>query len=151
MPSDPQADAYAGFHFELRLNGLGDDGEDVSASFSEVSGLDVELAPIEYRDGSEDITIRKLPGIKKFSNITLKRGVSRDASFWRWIVDAASGELHRSEGSIALLDERGREVMRWTFKQAWPCKRTGPGLNSKNDSFIIESLEIAHEGLAVES
>jgi phage tail-like protein len=143
-------DPYAGYNFEITLTGVSVDGTAVKASFTEVSGLDAEIAPIEYRNGSEDITVRKMPGLKKYTNIVLKRGVIGDVTFWNWILQGMNGAINRVSGSINLLDEQKNLVMQWKFTRAWPCKYTGPGLNAKNNEIAIESLEICHEGLSID-
>jgi len=143
-------DPYAGYNFEILINGISDDGAAVKGSFSEASGLEVEVTPIEYRNGSEDITVRKIPGLKKYTNITLKRGVIGDLALWNWILDAMNGQVFRTEGAILLLDESRTEVMRWTFKRGWPCKYTGPSFNAKNNEIAMETLEICHEGLDID-
>lgn len=150
MPATFREDPYGGFNFEISINGISDDGAAVKGSFAEVSGLEVEVAPIEYRNGSEDITVRKMRGLKKFTNITLKRGVIGDLAFWNWIVEGMNGLENRTEGSIVLLDENRQEVMRWNFRRAWPCKWSGPGLNAKNNEIALETLEICHEGLEID-
>jgi phage tail-like protein len=61
-----------------------------------------------------------------------------------------NGTILRTEGSIILLNESRQEVMRWNFKRAWPCKFTGPGLNSKNNEIAMETVEICHEGLSID-
>ncbi len=143
-------DPYGGYNFLVTVTGVSDDGNAVKGSFSEISGLEVELAPIEYRNGSEDITVRKIPGLKKFTNITCKRGVTGDIDFWNWILAGLNGSVRRAEGSIALLDERRSEVMRWNFRRGWPCKYTGPGLNAGNNEIAMVTLEICHEGLSID-
>ena len=143
-------DPYPAFNFEVTITGVSDDGQAVRGSFSEVSGLEVEITPIEYRNGSEDITVRKIPGLKKFTNITLKRGVVGDLTFWNWIKSALDGQVRRADGTIVLLDENRQEVLRWNFRRAWPCKWTGPTLNAKTNEIAIETLEICHEGLEIE-
>jgi len=150
MPPVLRDDPYAGYNFEVVVNGVSDDGTAVRGSFAEASGLEVTIDPIEYRNGSEDITVRKIPGLKKFTNITLKRGVIGDLAFWNWIVEGMNGLVRRTEGSVLLLDENRREVMRWNFKRGWPSKWTGPGLNAKNNEIAMETLEIAHEGLEID-
>jgi phage tail-like protein len=150
MPPILRDDPYAGYNFEIIVNGISDDGAAVKGSFSEVSGLKAEVAPIEYRNGSEDITVRKIPGLKKFNNITLKRGIIGDLAFWNWILDAMNGQVVRTEGAILLLDESRQEVMRWTFKRAWPVSWEASGLNAKNNEIAMETLEIAHEGLDID-
>ncbi len=146
----PRNDPYAGFNFEVTLTGVSDDGTAVKGSFTEISGLDAEIAPIEYRNGSEDITVRKMPGLKKFTNIVCKRGVIGDVTFWNWILQGLNGSINRVDGSIDLLDEQKNTVMQWKFTRAWPCKYTGPSMNAKNNEIAIESLEICHEGLSID-
>lgn len=150
MPNVFRETPYAVHNFEITLTGVSDDGTAVKGSFAEVSGLEAAMDPIEYRNGSEDITVRKTPGLKKFTNITLKRGVIGDLTFWNWLREAMNGLVRRTEGSIIMLDENRREVMRWNIRKAWPCKYTGPGLNAKNNEIAIETLEICHEGLDID-
>ena len=146
----PRNDPYASYNFEVTLTGVSDDGTAVKGSFTEISGLDAEIAPIEYRNGSEDITVRKMPGLKKFTNIVCKRGVIGDVTFWNWILQGLNGAINRVDGSIDLLNEQKQTVMQWKFTRAWPCKYTGPSMNAKNNEIAIESLEICHEGLSID-
>lgn len=150
MPPVIREDPYGGYNFLVTVNGVSDDGQAVKGSFTEASGLETEVAPIEYRNGSEDITVRKMPGLKKFTNITLKRGVTGDIDFWNWILAGMKGQVLRAEGSVVLLDEKRQEVLRWNFRRGWPCKFTGPGLNATNNEIAMETLEICHEGLSVD-
>jgi phage tail-like protein len=150
MPPVYRDDPYSGYNFEVIITGISDDGTAVKGSFAEVSGLGETTDPIEYRNGSEDTTVRKIPGLKKFENITLKRGIIGDLAFWNWVVEGMNGTVHRTEGSIVLLDEAKNEVMRWNFRRGWPCKWTGPGLNAKNNEIAMETLEICHEGLSID-
>jgi len=143
-------DPYAGYNFEVILTGVSDDGTAVKGSFAEASGLETEIPAIEYRNGSEATTMRKIPGLVKHTNITFKRGIIGDLAFWNWVTEGVNGNVHRTEGSILLLDENRQEVMRWNFQRAWPCKYTGPSLNAKNNEVAMETLEICHEGLTVD-
>jgi phage tail-like protein len=150
MPPVFRADPYASHQFEVVITGISDDGTAVKGSFSECTGLDVSMDPIEYRNGSEDFTPRKIPGLKKFPNIVLKRGIIGDLTFWNWILEGMNGAVHRTEGSIILVDEAKNEVMRWHFKRGWPTKCAGPALNAKTNEIAMETLEIAHEGLSID-
>jgi phage tail-like protein len=150
MPAVYRDDPYGGYNFEIVITGISDDGTAVKGSFAEVSGIEADVSPIEYRNGSDDVTVRKIPGLKKFSNLTLKRGIVGDLAFWNWILAAMNGNVIRTEGSIVLLDEQRQEVMRWNFKRGWPCKWTGPGLNAKNNEIAMETLEICHEGIEID-
>jgi phage tail-like protein len=143
-------DPYGAYNFEVVLTNVSDDGKAVKGSFAECSGLETEVAPIDYRNGPEDIRVRKLTGLKKFNHITLKRGIIGDLTFWNWIREAMQGRVQRVDGAVVLLNEAREEVMRWTFTRGWPSKWTGPGLNAKNNEIAMETLEIQHEGLDID-
>jgi phage tail-like protein len=150
MPPVFRDDPYPAYNFEVVVTGITDDGRSVKGSFSEVSGMEAEVDVIEYRNGSEGNTVRKLPGLDKFGNITLKRGIIGDLALWNWMVSAMQGNVQRATVTIILLDEQHNEVMRWNFRRAWPCKWTGPALNAKSNVIAIESLEICHEGMSID-
>lgn len=126
------------------------------ANFSEVSGLTMETQPIEYRHGMmKETSPLKLPGMQKFSNITLKRGIAAgDNDFAAWLTEMlqvrGGGVDKRRDLIISLLDEAGEPVTVWNAKKAWPVKVEGPGLKSTGNEIAIESIEVAHEGLTVE-
>ena len=143
-------DPYSGFNFQVVISGVFDDGRAVQGSFAEVSGLSVEVVPIEYRNGSEDTTVRKIPGLRRYSNITLKRGIVGDLAFWAWIKSVLDGRVLRADGTITLLDESRQPVITWKFRRAWPCKWTGPTLDARSNAVAIEGLELCHEGLEIE-
>lgn len=147
-PQPTERYPYPAYNFKVNVTNV-DTGETVSGSFSEVSGLTVDVQPIEYRDGTDDSTVRKVRGLRKLSNITLKRGISGHVGFWKWVLDGINGDANRQQGYIALLNEDRAEVMRWNFKQAWPTKYTGPGLNAKNNEIAMETLELAVEDLRI--
>ena len=117
----------------------------------EEAGLEVEVPPILYRNGSEDITQRKIPGLKKFSDITLKRGITGDVDFWKWIVNALNGQVQRTSGAIVLLDENRNEVMRWKFDRAWPCKFTGATMHAGNNEIAMETVVICTESNLIDA
>lgn len=150
MPPVFRNDPYACHNFEVVINGISEDGRSAKGSFSEVSGLEVEMDVIEYRNGSEEITVRKLPGLKKFTNITLKRGIIGDLTFWNWILAGMNGSVQRAEMSITLLDDKHNPVTQWNLTRAWPCKWKGPMLNAKGNEVAIETLEICHEGMSID-
>jgi phage tail-like protein len=122
-------------------------------SFAEVSGLDVEVQPIEYRHGDSPVfSAIKLPGLKKVGNVTMKRGVfiiKSDNKFWDWFNQIKMNTVKRVPVTISLLDEEGKPTMVWTLSNAWPTKVTGTDLKSEGGEVAIESIEIAHEGLTI--
>ena len=146
MPPVIREDPYAAHHFRVTLTGVVDDG----FLCNEISGIESEMGVIEYRGGTEPLTMRKLVGLNKFPNLVLKGGIDGRLELWNWILEAMNGQVRRTEGSIVLLDEAGTEVMRWNFRRAWPAKYTGPGLNAANNEVAIQTLELAHEGVSID-
>lgn len=150
MPPAMRDDPYASYNFRVIVTNVSNDGIAVSGSFTEVSGLELEIPPIEYRNGSEDITVRKIPGLKKFTNLTFKRGITGHVEFWTWVFDALEGKVKRTSGQIELLDENRRPVMRWKFNRAWPTKYTGPTLSATKNEVAMETLVLAVEKLEID-
>ncbi len=134
-------DPYKGFNFRVELDGVS------VAAFSEVGGLESETAVIEYRVGGEPNTVRKLPGLTRYANIVLRRGITQDAELWSWRKNIIDGKADRRNGAIVLLDDEGNEVLHWNFFQGWICKWEGPVLNATGNDVAIETIAIAHEGL----
>lgn len=151
MPLAARLDPYGAYNFEISVHGKAADGKSVQAAFREVSGLEMSVDPIEYRNGNDEKTSRKFSGIRKYTNITLKRGVTGDIDFWKWLLVGANGKEDKREGTITLLDEKRVAVMTWKFKGGWPCKFTGPGLNAGNNEIAMETVEICHEGLSIDT
>lgn len=136
-PTDP----FASFNFKLEVEGI------TVAGFSEVTGLNQESNVIDYREGQEPITPRKLPGLNKFGNITLKRGISPDLSVYNWRKTVTDGDIERRNASIVLHNEKHEEVVRWNLVNAWPSKYVGPDLKANANEVAIESIELTHEGV----
>lgn len=122
-------------------------------SFQEVSGLDVQSEEIKYRHGnSPEFSVIKMPGMKKFGNITMKKGVFKgDNKFWDWLVKIKMNTIKRVPVTISLLDEAGKDTMIWTLTNAWPTKISSTDLKSEGNEVAIESIEIVHEGLKIEA
>lgn len=136
-------DPYKAYNFLVEIDGI------TRAGFRECSGLDSAQDPIEYREGNEKyLTVRKLTGLVKYSNISLKYGITDDQELWQWRTKAVEGQVERKNGSIVLLDDLGQEKMRWNFREGWPTKWTGASFNATGNEVAIETLEIAHEGVS---
>src|SRR5258708_5655833 len=129
-----RSDPYASFNFLVEIDGV------TVAGFSECSGLSTETGIIEYRNGDETNTVRKLPGLKKFTNITLKRGYTNDKNLWTWRKKVMDGKTERQSGAIVLQNESRQTALRWTFREGWPSKWDGPAFNAKNNEVAIESM-----------
>ena len=137
-------DPYGAFNFLVEVDGV------TVAAFSEVSGLSTETDVVEYRTGAEDITVRKLPGLKKFTNVVLKRGFTASDELWQWRKAVMDGATTRHSGTIVLLNEARQAAIKWTFREAWPSKWEGPAFNAKTSEVAIETLELACERLELE-
>ncbi|MCG8331244.1 MAG: phage tail protein [Chitinophagales bacterium] len=129
-----------------------DIGARTDISFQEVSGLDTETQPIDYRHGnSKDFSLIKMPGLAQFTNITLKKGIFvNDNEFWNWYDQIQMNTIERQPVTIKLLDENGSPTMIWKLKNAWPTKIQGTDLKSDANEVAVETLEIVHEGLTIE-
>ncbi len=124
---------------------------DKEAFFQEVTGLSAEIQQIEYRAGnSKEFSAVKMPGIKKFGNVTLKKGIFKDdKGFWDLYKKVVMNTFERSTITISLLDEKNGVAMSWTLANAFPCKITVTDMKSDANEPAVETMEIAHEGLAL--
>ncbi len=134
------------FHFNVEWGGT-------RIGFSEVSGLTQENQAIEYRDGSfMEYSSIKMPGLRKFNNITLKRGIVKsDNDLFKWLSTIKLNTVERRDLIISLLNETHQPVMVWKVHNAFPVKVEGPQLKATGNEVAIESIEIAHEGLEVQN
>ncbi|MCX6318969.1 MAG: phage tail protein [Bacteroidetes bacterium] len=120
-------------------------------AFQEVSGMDVENQIIEYRNSNSPIfSPEKMPGLVKYSNVVMKRGVFvNDNSFWNWHAEINMNTIKRRTVIIRLLDETGKVTMQWTLNNAWPTKITSTDLKSDGNEVAVDTLEIAYETLVI--
>ena len=134
------------FHFQVEWGGT-------KIGFTEVSGLDVETEVVEYRQGaSKEYSKIKMPGMQKFSNITLKRGTfATDNEFFDWWNTVKLNTIERRDISISLLNEEHEPVVVWKVKNAWPSKIQPTDLKADGNEVAIETMEIVHEGLTIQN
>ncbi|WP_137148783.1 phage tail protein [Mycolicibacterium sp. CR10] len=155
-------DPVAGFNFAVRLidatsavmaigGAITGKKVTVDAGFSECRGLDASLQLQEWAEGGLNDRIRKFPTRLTWGNITLSRGVGVSAEMWRWYSSFASGRGKRRDGLIVLMDSQRNPLLYWRFIRGLPVHWTGPTLNARTNELAIESLEIAHEGLDVQT
>lgn len=140
MATGERKDPFRGFNFQVQI-----DNSSV-AGFRECSGLSFTTDPVEYREGT-DIPLhpRKLTAMRKFANISLKRGMTDSKELWNWYKNVLNGRTDRRDGAIVLKDEEHNEVMRWKFENGWICKWEGPSMNATSNDVAIESIEICVE------
>jgi phage tail-like protein len=134
------------FRFEVDLG-----TELTGVAFQEVSGMDVENQIIEYRKSNSPLfSTEKMPGITKYGNVTMKRGVFvNDNTFWKWHAEITMNTVKRRTVIIKLLDESGSVTMQWTLANAWPTKITSTDLKSDGNEVAVDTIEIAHEQMTI--
>ena len=135
-------DPFRNSRFIVEIDGVS------QAGFREATIPDITSEPIEYREGNEVHTVRKIPGLVKYGNINLKWGITDSKDMYDWykavILDS---EWERKDVSIVLLDEKGEEANRWNFTNCWPTKYNAPDTNATANEIAIEEMEIVTEGL----
>lgn len=136
-------DPYRSCRFLLEISGI------TQAGFREVTIPDTTQDPIEYREGNEPPTVRKIPGLIKYGNVSLKWGVTDSMDLYNWRKQVEQGKMKDARRNVAIIimDEEGNNKARWEFKEAWPTKYDAPDLNATGADIAIETLEIAHEGM----
>lgn len=136
-------DPYKGFRYIIEIDGI------IQAGFSEVTIPDSSQEPIEYREGNDLPTARKLPGLVKYGNVVLKWGTTDSIELFQWRESVESGLIKNSRKNMAviILNDEGVMAARWEFKDAWPTKYDAPDLKANGNEVAIETLEIAHEGM----
>ncbi|WP_347841219.1 phage tail protein [uncultured Draconibacterium sp.] len=134
------------FHFQVEWGGT-------KIGFTEVSGLDVETEVVEYRHGaSPEYFKTKMPGMQKYSNITLKRGTfASDNEYYNWWNTVKLNKIERRDITISLLNEEHAPVVVWKVKNAWPSKVQSTDLKADGNEVAIESIELVHEGLTMQN
>jgi phage tail-like protein len=126
-------------------------GSTTNIPFQEVSGLEIEAEPLEYRHGNSKVFSKiNMPGMVKNNKISMKKGVfANDNSFWDWYAKIKMNTIERQNVVIKLLDEGGNPTMTWTLLNAWPTKISSTDLKSEANEVAVESIEIMHEGLTI--
>lgn len=132
-------DPYKNYRFLVEIDGI------VQAGFSECSGFGSEVQVVEYREGGDSATARKVPGMTKYTDISLKWGITDSRELYDWHLTAVNGQLERKNGSVVILDDIGQEKVRWNFFGAWPSKYTGPSFNAKGNDIAIDTLTVTCE------
>ena len=140
MPAPTRVDPYKNFNFRVDIAGV------TIAGFSECTGLNAQVDVIEYREGGDN-RIRKLPGLARFGDIILKRGITKSNELQNWFRNILNGKADRRSGSVILLDDERNEVVRWNFSEAWIRKIEGPNLNAKGNDVAIETVVLTCEGI----
>jgi len=136
-------DPLRNFRFRLEIDGI------QQAGFSEVAIGETTTDAIDYREGNEPMHVRKLSGLTKYGNITLKWGFTDSTELWNWHKQIVAGQIQnqRKKVTIVVVDEQGGDKARFVISDAWPIKYDPTDLNAKGNEVFIESLELANEGI----
>jgi phage tail-like protein len=134
-------DPLRNFRFRLEIGGINE------AHFSECTGFDITTDAIDYREGDEPTHVRKLPGLTKYGNVTLKRGITDSMDIYNWHKDIVAGKIRRETVAIVVIDEKGDDKARFQITDAWPSKYDPMDLNAKGNDVAIETLELVNEGV----
>jgi phage tail-like protein len=134
-------DPYRQFRFHINIEGI------TQAGFSECTFADTTTDPVEYREGTDPTHFRKLSGLTKYGNITLKWGLTDSMDLYNWrkaVID--KGALgNRKQVTIILVDEEGSDKAKWLVNEAWPSKYDPTDFSAKGNEVAIETLELVHE------
>ncbi|HKP84945.1 MAG TPA: phage tail protein [Blastocatellia bacterium] len=136
-----RVDPFRNFRFLVEIDGI------VQGGFSECSGFGSNVEVIEYREGGDSTTVRKLPGKTTYSDIVLKWGVTVTRELYDWHLQVINGQISRRNGSVVILNDVGEEVVRWNFFNAWPSKYDPVDLNAKGNDVAIDTLTVSCERL----
>jgi phage tail-like protein len=144
--ADDRRDPFRTFNFRLEIDNV------PVAAFSDVTGLQSEGEVADYRTGMDvPLTNRKIPGLRKYGPIGLKRGMVKDTTLWDWYLNIANGKQDRRNGSVILMDEERHDVLRWNFESAFPNKISASELKAGGNEVAIESIELVVENITFEA
>lgn len=135
-------DPYSAYNFLVEIDGI------IAGGFTDVSGLSIEINFTEPRrfGGENNIEYKFITGVK-YTDITLKHGLTDLDVLWNWYEDVINGKIDRKNGSIYLLDHSGIPAMWWDFYEAYPIKWEGPAFNASGNAVATETLVLTHKGL----
>lgn len=136
-------DPLRNFRFRLEIGGL------QTAGFSAVSIGPTTTDVIDYREGTDPSHVRKLSGLTRYGNVTLKHGVTASLELYNWHKQIVSGQLATSRKQVAIVvqDEAGTDVARYVVSEAWPIKYDPGDLSATGNEVFIETLELVNEGV----
>jgi phage tail-like protein len=140
--SGTRNDPLTNFLFGLKIQDLSLDHADGTAFFKSVSGLKMESDVTDFQEGGVTSFMRKVIGVRKWTNIVLKQGFTGDNLLWNW-----RDKPYRVDGVIVAIGPDMKPVCRWHFKNGYPVKWEGPEYDASKSDLAIETIEIAHEGL----
>ena len=142
----PRIDPLRNFRYRLEIDNI------TQAGFSEVMIAETTIDAVDYREGTDPAHVRKLSGLTKYGNITLKWGLTTGGNaldLFKWHAEISAGQIKekRKKVTIVVQDEAGGDAARFVISDAWPVKYDPSDLNAKGNEVLIELLELANEGI----
>ena len=136
-------DPLRGSRFRVEIDGI------AAAAFSEVEIGATTTDIIEYREGTDPLHLRKLPGLTRFGNVVLRRGVTTSLELVQWQRQVIAGQFGASRRNVVIVleDDTGADLLRFVVTDAWPAKIGTSRLDAGSSEVLIESLELANEGI----
>ncbi len=147
MADEGRRDPYVGYNFRMEIDGV------EVAGFREISGLKMNTEVVEYFDGDNvNTTVKKIPGITNYSNVTCKRGISEGIDLYEWCknINDQSREIERKDITINFLDSAGEPQKTYTLYEAWPCGYSVSDFNASENALGMEEIEFVIEYFEVE-
>ena len=142
----PRTDPLRNFRFRVEIDNF------ARAGFAEVSLGAIGTEAVDYREGTDPTHVRKLSSLTKYGNVTLKSGLTTGSDaleLFHWQRDVASGQLAQSRRRVVIVlqDEAGQDQARFVVSNAWPVKYEASPLSARSNEVVIETLELANEGI----
>lgn len=136
-------DPFRNFRFKVVIDGI------QVAAFSEATIPDTSTDAVDYREGTDPTFQKKLSGLTKFGNITLKKGITDSMDLYNWekAVEQKGAMGNRKNLSLIVIDEAGNDKAQWDVVEAWPVKYDPSDLSGKGNEVMVETLELVHEGI----
>jgi phage tail-like protein len=136
------------YYFSIEIDGI------ESAKFQKCEGLEAETYVYEIEEGGLNTATHKFYGRTRYPNLVLEQGITNNEALFNWYKQSVleDRKIERKNGSIVLRDTQNKEVKRWNFFKAFPCRWIGPRLEANMGSeFALERIEIAYESLEVDA
>ena len=144
MADDAKISAY---YFTVEIDGI------ETARFQKCEGLEAETYVYEIEEGGLNTSTHKFYGRTRYPNLILEKGITENEASFKWYKETLleDKQVERKNGSVVLKNTENKELKRWNFYRAFPCRWIGPKLETNMGSdYAVERIEITHEGLMVD-
>jgi phage tail-like protein len=141
MSNGKRKDPYSVYNFLVEIDGI------TAGGFTDVSGLTIETTVDRRMFGGENDFEYKFITGTKYTDLTLKHGLTDVDILWNWYDEVIKGKFKRKNGTIYLRDHSEQTVMGWDFLRAFPIKWEGPAFNASSNTVAVETLVLTYQEL----